>query len=121
MYKILLYENRKGYSELEEQLKNLSEEAQTNKDSRIQFEQIILYVELLQKRGTNLSSNITKYLDDDLWELRPGKNRIFYFQFNDNTFVLLHMFRKKSQKTPKLERERALREIADYRERNEVR
>ena len=117
MYKILLYEDRKGHSELEEQLTKLSEEADTNKDSRIQFEQIILYVELLQKRGTNLSSNITKYLDNDLWELRPGKNRIFYFQFNEKTFVLLHMFRKKSQKTPKLELERAYREIEDYRKR----
>ena len=33
-----------------------------------------------------------------IWELRPGNNRVFYFCWRGDRFVLLHQFRKKSQK-----------------------
>ena len=49
-----------------------------------------------------------------VWELRPGNNRIFYFYHKDNTYVLLHSFRKKTQKTPKQEITRAKSERDDY-------
>lgn len=61
-----------------------------------------------------MSENITKYLEDGIWELRPGNNRVFYFFFQNNTYVLLHQFRKKSQKTPKREIAKAKRERDDY-------
>ena len=48
-----------------------------------------------------------KNLDEDIWELRPGNNRVLYFYFRDNKFVLLHQFRKKTQKTPGAEMPRA--------------
>jgi phage-related protein len=51
-------------------------------------------------------------------ELRPGFNRVLYFYFENNTFVLLHMFRKKTQKTPKTEMEKAHKECNDYKIRN---
>ena len=41
-----------------------------------------------------------------------------YFYFENNNFVLLHMFRKKTQKTPKSEIDRAIKEKNDYKERN---
>jgi phage-related protein len=56
----------------------------------------------------------------DVWELRPGNNRIFYFCSCDNTFILLHSFRKKTQKTPRREIEKALRERNDYLKRKEL-
>lgn len=68
---------------------------------------------MIELRQTE-NENIAKYLEDGIWELRPGNNRIFYFFFQENTFVLLHQFRKKSQKTPKHEIERAKRERDDY-------
>ena len=79
-----------------------------------QLKQMIYYIELLQQFGTRLSDKVTKYISDDIWELRPGGNRIFYFFHCDNTFVLLHAFRKKTQKTPKREIEKAKAERADY-------
>lgn len=118
MYEILFYENKKGYSELFCQLEQLAKESLTNKDSRIQFKQITLHIELLKRQGTKLPNNITKHIKDDLWELRPGNNRILYFYFKDNKFVLLHMFKKKTQKTPKQEIEKAIREIIDFKSRN---
>ena len=53
------------------------------------------------------------------FELRPGTNRVFYFFIEKDTFVLLHHFRKKSQKTPRREIEKAKAERKDYLERRE--
>ncbi|MEY8258222.1 type II toxin-antitoxin system RelE/ParE family toxin [Erysipelotrichaceae bacterium 66-17] len=114
MYNIEFYENSKGESQIWDFLEKLRKEADSTKNARIQFKQIVFYIELLKKQGTYLSENITKYLEDGIWELRPGNNRVFYFFFENNTFVLLHQFRKKSQKTPKREIEKAKRERDDY-------
>jgi len=67
-----------------------------------------------------LPENITKHLDDGIWELRPGSNRVFYFFYQDNTFVLLHQFRKKSQKTPQRELKKAKAERDNYLARKEA-
>lgn len=50
-------------------------------------------------------------IEDDIGELRPGNNRIFYFYFKNDTFVLLHQFRKK---TPQREIEKAKSERDDW-------
>ena len=112
MYNIEFYEDSNGRSELWEFLESLRVKAATNKDARIQYKQISLYIQLLEDNGTRLNENITKHLDDDIWELRPGNNRVLYFYFKNDTFVLLHQFRKKTQKTPKREIERAKAELA---------
>lgn len=94
--------------------------ALTNKDARIQYKQAVLYSHLLQDNGTRLPENITKYIDDGIWELRPGNNRVFYFYFENDTFVLLHQFRKKSQKTPRREIDKAKAERDEYISRKEA-
>ena len=114
MYNVEFYETQDGKSQIWEFLEDLRIKAATSKDARIQHKQASLYIELLQQNGTRLNENIAKYLEDGIWELRPGNNRIFYFFFQENTFVLLHQFRKKSQKTPKREIEKAQRELDDY-------
>ena len=114
MYKIEFYETQDGESQIWDFLEDLRKKAATSKDARIQHKQASLYIELLQQNGTRLNENITKHLEDGIWELRPGNNRVFYFFFQDNTFVLLHQFRKKTQKTPKREIEKAKRERDDY-------
>ena len=81
---------------------NLAKKADNNKNARIQFKQITLYIELLKNQGTKMSPNITKHLEGEIWELRPGFNRILYFYFENNTFVLRHMFRKKHKRHQKL-------------------
>ena len=119
MYNVEFYENANGESELWNFLEKLRIKSETNKDARIQYKQISLYIQLLQEHGTRLPENITKHIDDDIWELRPGNNRVFYFYHMDDTFILLHHFRKKSQKTPRREIERAKAERDDYLTRKE--
>lgn len=119
MYTVEFYETRDGQCPVWEFLEDLRIKSASNKDARIQHKQASLYIELLQQNGTRLNDNITKHLENGIWELRPGNNRVFYFFYENNTFVLLHQFRKKSQKTPKREIEKAKSERIDYLSRKE--
>ena len=120
MYEIEFYETEDGKCPIWDFLEVLRLKAPTNKDARIQHKQASLYIELLQQNGTHMNAEITKHLDDGIWELRPGNNRVFYFFYQNDTYVLLHQFRKKSQKTPKREIEKAKTERNDYLRRKET-
>lgn len=114
MYNIEFYENADGVSELWEFLDGLQQKSATNKDARIQHKQISQYIQLLEDHGTRLGENITKHLEEDIWELRPGNNRVFFFYHKDNTYVLLHHFRKKTRKTPRREIDKAKAKRDDW-------
>jgi len=118
-YNIVFYEKQDGESELWNSLEKLRKKSATDKDARIQYKQASLYIELLQNNGTRLPDTVTKHIEDNIWELRPGNNRIFYFFCDKNDFVLLHSFRKKTQKTPRREIEKAKSERDDYLSRKE--
>ncbi len=120
MYEIEFYETEDGKCPIWDFLEALRLKAPTNKDARIQHKQASLYIELLQQNGTHMNAEITKHLDDGIWELRPGNNRVFYFFYQNDTYVLLHQFRKKSQKTPKREIEKAKAERNAYLRRKET-
>lgn len=114
MYRIEFYSDKDNHSDIEEFLDELKEKSKTSKNDRIQLKQILFYIDLLSKVGTRLGDNYTKFIEDGIWELRPGFNRIFYFYYDNDQFVLLHHFRKKTQKTPKKEIVRAKNERDDY-------
>lgn len=120
MYRIEFYEQEDGKSELWEFLEEMRIKSGFSKDARIQYKQMVLYIQLLSEKGTRMPDNITKHIEDGIWELRPGSNRVFYFFFEKDTFVLLHHFRKKSQKTPKREIDRAKSEREHYLQRKET-
>ena len=84
------------------------------KDNQIQYRQIMHHIHILEAKGTRIGEPYTKHLEDGIWELRPGSNRVLFFFFRDDTFVLLHAFRKKSQKTPRSEICRAKAERVDW-------
>ena len=75
MYTVEFYETADGVSELWDFLEELRLKSKKSKDARIQLKQIFLYIQLLQENGTRISDNITKHLEDGIWELRPGNNR----------------------------------------------
>lgn len=119
-YTIEFYEKANGKSEIWDFLEKLRLKSKSSKDARIQYKQILLYIQLLQDNGTILSENITKHIEENIWKLRPGNNRIFYFLFAKNKFILLHCFRKKTQKTPYREITKAKTERDDYLKRKEL-
>ena len=73
---------------------------------------------MLETLGTRIGEPYTKHLEDGIWELRPGRNRVLFFFFRNGTFILLHVFRKETGKTPQLEICRAKVECADWISRN---
>jgi len=56
-------------------------------------------------------------ISTDLYELLPTTDRIFFACWRDDTFVLLHHFVKKTQKTPPREIAQAQRNLRDFLER----
>jgi len=68
---------------------------------------------LLQEFGSNLSMPDAKQIKGKLWELRPGGVRLFYFAYIERQFVILHGYRKQSQKTPDREIDIAMRRMQE--------
>jgi len=120
LYNIEFYETADGFSNVIELLESLRSKAKSVKDARIQYGQLARYIELLSINGTNLPTDIVKHLGEDIWELRPGFNRVFFFYYENDTYVLLHHFRKKTQKTPRREIDKAIKEREDYITRKEM-
>lgn len=77
--------------------------------------------ELLVEFGTKLGLPHTKKITNTpLWELRilgEKSLRFFYVAIVGKSFLMLHGFNKKSQKTPKKEIKTALSRLKDYKER----
>jgi len=119
MYKVIFYEDKKGNKQVEKFVKDLYAQSQTDKNAKIHFNKIVAYFDLLEELGTRVGQPITKHLEGEIWELRPLNNRILYAYYKDNTFIMLHQFVKKTQKTPPKEIEQAKRNLKDYIERND--
>ena len=68
---------------------------------------------LLREFGLALGMPHAKHISGKLWELRPGANRFFYFAYVGRRFVILHAYRKQSQKTPSQELAFAERRLAE--------
>ena len=119
---IEVYTDGNGNSPLREYLLELK--AQKGDDARIRLSKIQTYINLLQEKGTLLPQTICKHFSGKkhawLWELRPGGDRVLFFVWTGGRFVLLHAFKKKSQKTPEAELRKAEREYRDWTERNKT-
>ncbi len=120
MYEVEFYCDRNGKSEIVDFLDALQEKSKTSKTDRINREKILAYIGALARYGTRIGQPYVKHIDNEIWELRPLQNRIFFFYWKDNKFVLLHHFIKKSQKTPLKEIAKAKNNLKDFLERNDT-
>lgn len=119
MYEIEFFEDAKGYSEIVTYIKDLEKRSKSNKECRVNYNKIIAYFDLLQEYGVMIGEPMTKHIEGEIWELRPLRNRFLYAYYDEGTFVVLHYFIKKTQKTPRRELERAKRNLEIYRSRRE--
>ncbi|MBR4908173.1 MAG: type II toxin-antitoxin system RelE/ParE family toxin [Acidaminococcaceae bacterium] len=117
MYKIHFYKDKDNKELVREYMRELS--AQNTKDARIKLHKIQDYINVLAAYGTRAGEPYVKKVDDQcgIWELRPSSDRIMFVAWINNSFVLLHSFPKKTQKTPQREIEKARRELKDLKER----
>ena len=73
-------------------------------------------IKLLEEFG--LQTPGVLHVEGSLWEIKSGAERIFYATYTGKRFVLLHGYKKKSQKAPRREIETAKRRLVDFRERD---
>lgn len=115
MHQIYFYRDKSGKEPVLDYLRELM--SKKGKDSRIKANKIQDYIEILSEYGTQAGEPYMKHLDGEIWELRPLRDRILFVAWHNNSFVLLHTFMKKTQKTPAREIERAKKELEDIIER----
>jgi len=116
VFDVFFYKDKNGREPVLEYIKGLA--AHDDKDSRIKREKIRDYVKYLREKGKQAGEPYVKHLDGEIWELRPLRDRVLFAAWDGKSFILLHHFMKKTQKTPKREIDQAKRNLADYRERS---
>ena len=115
MYEIYFYKDSRGRRPVWDYLEKL--EAESGKDGRIKYNKNLEYLQTLQKYGTKAGVPYVKHLSGEIWELRPLRDRILFAAWVENSFILLHVFMKETQKTPAREIDKAKRELREIRER----
>jgi len=113
MPKVKYYQNRRGDYPVRDFIEQLDTESQGKAYG---------YITLLQEEGHRLGRPYVGKATGEIWYLRPktkaGHIRIFYFFFKRHP-ILLHSFKKKTQKIPKREIKTAEDRIEDFRLRYE--
>ncbi len=106
---VISYIDPRGRAPVEEYLDRLSVKDRAR---------VIRSIELLETYGAELRMPHARHLRRKLWELRadarPTSYRVLFAALPGRQFVLLHIFAKKSDKTPAQEIETAERRMADY-------
>ena len=109
MYKIKFYATCRGDYPVKDFIQHL------DKKSRAK---ILRYIELLEKEGPDLLRPYADYVKGKIRELRikisSGNIRIFYFFFMERNIILLHVFKKKTQKLPEMEIKHAKKNMIDF-------
>lgn len=109
IWEIDYYESPAGNKPVEEFINLLEEKAQNK---------IVRALELLEEFGIRLEHpHVKKLTGTSLWELRilgSDSIRIFYVTKEQKHFLLLHGFKKKSQKTDKKEIKIAIKRLQEY-------
>ena len=101
MFNIYFYKRSDGAKPVEDYINQLGEK--TDKDSRIKFDKIRRCIGYLRERGLQLGEPHIKHLEGKIWVLRPLRDRILFVAWQGGSFILLHHFVKKTQKTPRQE------------------
>lgn len=108
-WRIELYENAKGEKPVEEFFDSLEVKAKLKINHAI---------ELLETFGLEGGyPHVKKLIGSDLWEYRilgSDSIRIFYVSMAGRTFLILHGFKKKKQRTPIKEIKAAERRLEEY-------
>ncbi len=117
MYQIVFYEDDRGFSDIKEYIKNLDKN--NSKDGRIKTKKIAAYFDYLEEYGQKGKEPFVKKVTDELWELRPLRDRFMYAFIKDNKIIVLSQFMKTTQETPKREIEKAKRRLNLYKERGD--
>ena len=101
-FEIYYFADEKGIEPVRDYLKNLTEPDRAK---------VYAYLHHLSEVGYQLRRPHGDYLggQTELYEIRPGRNRILYFFIHRNKIILLHAFLKKTQEIPEKEMKIAMK------------
>ena len=116
-YSVIFYKDKRGREPIVEYIRELDNTK--GKDVRIKLRKIRNCIKLLKEYGTTVGEPYMKHLVGEIWELRSLKDRILFATYDKDSFILLHHFRKETQKTPIGEILQAKRNYLDYKRRNQ--
>jgi phage-related protein len=114
VYQIYYYTDSNGTVPVREYIDKTA--AKHSKNSRINYNKIVEYLDALEEYGLALNEPQIKHIEGDIWELRPIRSRIFFAAWAGDGFILLHHFVKKTNKTPQHEINTAKRRLEELRE-----
>jgi len=114
LFLIKFYQDSRGNEPIKAFLDELKKKAATNKTERIRLKKIVEYLSVLEEHGIKAGEPYVKHIVDDIWELRPTNDRVFFFHWQNKTFILLHHFAKKTRKTPQGEIAQAKRNQKEF-------
>ncbi len=103
--RVVYYVDARGRSPILEDLKELTDAEQ---------QKIFAYISLLQEKGEELRRPMADYIGDKLYELRPKSHRALYFFMLKDYAVIVHLFRKKTNRLPDAEKKIALSRKEDF-------
>jgi len=104
-WSVVYYETNNGESVVENEMRAFGE-----KD----FARILRTINLLEEFGIKLDGDYVEHVEGKIWQLRVGRYRILYFAFHNKQFVLLRVFMKKTNKTPRQEIKIAQSRLDEY-------
>lgn len=114
-FEIIFAKGVRDHSELDSFIAQLVKNIENSKTDRILHRLIFSYIKLVEVNGTRKGKPYVKFLQGDLWELRPGNVRIL-FSVEGNKIVLLNHFFKTTKKTPQREINKANRMLKRWRD-----
>lgn len=89
VYEITAYKDERGREPVVEFLESLADS---------EFARFQAVIEQVKQNGTNIKGDIGHWVGD-LFQIRFKECRCFMYKADTNTFVLLHAFKKKTNKT----------------------
>ena len=104
MYPVVFHRRPNGAIPYEEYVRSVYHAGQKAEAARIRA-----FVERLRQEGSQrLVARRWAEKMNDVWQLRAGQHRVFYFWHSEaERYVMLNGFRKRSRRTPRRELERA--------------
>ena len=104
-WEVVLYSNKDGRDSVLREIDDFGENDSVK---------VFKVVELLKKYGHAVLETHIKHIDEKIWEIKVDRYRVFYFLYENQHYILVRAFMKKTQKTPKREIEIAEKRYADY-------
>lgn len=115
---VIFYTDSLGHSSVNEFIEELEEKSLTSKHYRLLSWQVYLHIEALEREGTWIGKPYVEFLDDKIWELKPGNFRILFCIDKNGDYILLHHFKKKTRKTSNRRIRKAKKEREEWNMRN---